>query len=120
MHGCLLELGAPMDLWTASALGLVDDAERMLIEDPSSVNRYDNVFTPLHCAVTAGQSKAIDLLVDRGAQIEATTIDLATPLIWSMWRGKHEIARQLLSRGADPDALDNWADTPWIMNELNK
>lgn len=115
----LLAHGAQIDIWTAVVLGRHADVDRILNDDPNLVDRYDNVFTPLHCAVSAKDMTMVDHLLDWGAAIEATTIDLATPLIWAMWSNQTQIARQLISRGADIDAMDNWSAAPWVAGALN-
>lgn len=116
----LLSHGAKIDIWTAASLGRHSDVDRLLNDDPSLVDRYDNVFTPLHCVISAKNIPMAERLLDRGAAIEATTIDLATPLIWAMWSDQPEMARLLISRGADTEAIDNWASAPWVAGALNQ
>jgi ankyrin repeat protein len=114
----LLAHGAEIDIWTAATLGRHADIDRLLTGDPSLVNRYDNVSTPLHCAIHAKDQRMVEHLLDHGAAIEATTIDLATPLISAMWGNQPDMARLLISRGADINAIDNWSSAPWVASAL--
>ncbi|KAF6261826.1 ankyrin repeat-containing domain protein [Scenedesmus sp. NREL 46B-D3] len=72
--------------------------------------------TALHAAVSSGDAKFVQLLVDAGANIEATLIpqghpgeieSRATPLAAAAVRGKLDIMLTLLDAGADPCSCVN-------------
>lgn len=84
--------------------------------DPNSVNDRDETLnTALHWAVirfgahlSYDPSNVLDLLIDRGADLEATNADGFTPLhcalwksnFWTQQRGDWRLVRRLVERGA--------------------
>lgn len=68
-------------------------------------------YTPLHLAVQDGALQAATILLDAGANLEATTDLGERPLHLSVmnWRNSEDgsLIRLLLDRGADRTALDN-------------
>jgi RNA polymerase sigma factor (sigma-70 family) len=99
----------------AAADGDLEQLRRLLDVDLSLVRRGDREgATPLHRAVAGGKREAVELLLDRGADVDAVQsaggtyaaggfrpIDLAlwTGPFWGV-RGDVEMVRLLLSRGA--------------------
>lgn len=110
--------GATLDIWTAATLGDREAVAGLLDADPSLLNAYDNTHAPLHRAVALGHFTVVELLAERGAALEAVTIDGATPLILALWSDKKEIARFLAAHGANVNAVDGWATEPWIASAL--
>ncbi len=97
----LLSRGATLTPNATSRLGWFDELAAMLRADPSHVHaRGGDGQQPLHEA----QSVAIaDLLLDRGADIDARCIDhKSTPAQYALV-DRPEVARHLLHRGATPD-----------------
>lgn len=76
---------------------------------PSLASR-DQAFTPLHSAVAtdagASDSEIVRLLLDAGADPNATSREGGTPLHTAAFTGELEIAEMLLAYGADPSACD--------------
>lgn len=66
--------------------------------------RTDELETPLHFAATSDNVKAINLLLDAGADIEAAMIDGRTP-IDRCDENQQAAFDLLISRGADPGIL---------------
>jgi len=97
----LLDRGATLTAHAAARTGRVDDLRAMLDADPSLASaRGGDGQTPLHFAGTVGVA---DLLLSRGADIEALDIDHAsTPAQW-LASTRPEISAHLVSRGATPD-----------------
>ena len=58
--------------------------------------------TALHYAAGSGQSLIVDLLLARGADVNALDQLGATPLFWARRLGHDAVARSLLQQGADP------------------
>lgn len=123
----LLDLGAEVDYHdgnrdtalgaAASALNL--DSVRVLLARGANVNPDTaDGWQPLHRAVDASrqsdeglqrQLEIVQLLLDKGAQLEARTRSMVawqpTPLLLALHRPAPEIALHLIERGADVNAL---------------
>ncbi|XP_037306293.2 ankyrin repeat domain-containing protein 27 isoform X2 [Pungitius pungitius] len=85
------------------------------LNDPSIVtpfSRDDRGYTPLHAAAICGQAQLIDLLVSKGAQVNATDYHALTPLHLACQRGYQGVTLLLLHYKADTDAQDNSGNTP--------
>lgn len=62
--------------------------------------------TALHFAIECGQESIVQLLLERGAPIEAVRCDGLTPLLCAVRRDKTSIAKLLLDYGADISCQD--------------
>ncbi|XP_061078133.1 ankyrin repeat domain-containing protein 27 [Conger conger] len=95
-----------------------DQCERHLsgrLNDPSIVtpfSRDDRGYTPLHVAAICGQSALIDLLVSKGALVNATDYHAFTPLHLSCQKGYQGVTLLLLHYNASTDVQDNNGNTP--------
>ncbi|XP_023811300.1 ankyrin repeat domain-containing protein 27 isoform X2 [Oryzias latipes] len=74
-------------------------------------SRDDRGYTPLHAAAACGQAKLIDLLVHKGAQVNATDYHALTPLHLACQRGHQGVSLLLLHYKANADAQDNSGNT---------
>jgi len=81
-----------------------------------NISRSDvkGTWTPLHEASLHGSNEVIELLLDRGANIEAETATQATPLALASRHYKVAATRCLLSRGANVNTQDKAGSTPII------
>ncbi|MEO8275799.1 MAG: hypothetical protein ABI639_06235 [Thermoanaerobaculia bacterium] len=97
----LLARGATLTPNVAARLGWMEELRAMLTADPSLVHaRGGDGQQPLHEAKTVAIA---DLLLDRGAEIDARCIDHhSTPAQYALV-DRPEVARHLLARGATPD-----------------
>ncbi|XP_028264059.1 ankyrin repeat domain-containing protein 27 isoform X2 [Parambassis ranga] len=85
------------------------------LNDPSivtSFSRDDRGYTPLHAAAICGQAQLIDLLVRKGAPVNATDYHALTPLHLACQRGYQGVTLLLLHYKANTDAQDNNGNTP--------
>ncbi|XP_029009075.1 ankyrin repeat domain-containing protein 27 [Betta splendens] len=85
------------------------------LNDPSIVtpfSRDDRGYTPLHAAAVCGQAQLIDVLVHKGAPVNATDYHALTPLHLSCQRGYQGVTLLLLHYKANTDAQDNNGNTP--------
>ncbi|KAI3371349.1 hypothetical protein L3Q82_023562 [Scortum barcoo] len=85
------------------------------LNDPSIVtpfSRDDRGYTPLHAAAICGQAQLIDLLVCKGALVNATDYHALTPLHLACQRGYQGVTLLLLHYKANTDAQDNNGNTP--------
>ena len=97
----LLEQGAEMDVHTAAALSRLDDIGRLLDANPERVSESGgDGCTPLHFA---GSIESAQLLLDRGANMEARCLDHYSTPVHYLADPRPEIARYLFSCGANPD-----------------
>jgi ATP-dependent RNA helicase DDX3X len=69
-------------------------------------------WTLLHAAAYAGHTKDVQLLLARGASVDARDKKGETPLLKAVSRGHEGTARMLLSAGADPAAAAASGSTP--------
>jgi ankyrin repeat protein len=75
--------------------------ERLLNDDPRLARATDDhLKTPLHWAAEHDYRDVAELLLDAGADLEATTSWGATPLDWAATMGSTKVADLLLARGA--------------------
>jgi ankyrin repeat protein len=88
---------------------------RMLIErgaDVSAPARNPMKVAPVHAAATQGDRELMQLLLDHGADPNATQQVDYVPLHSSAGRGDVETARLLIARGADPKRKTSDGKTP--------
>ncbi|XP_043979984.1 ankyrin repeat domain-containing protein 27 isoform X1 [Gambusia affinis] len=75
-------------------------------------SRDDRGHTPLHAAAMCGQAQLIDLLVHKGAPVNATDYHALTPLHMACQRGYQGVSLLLLHYKANTEAQDNNGNTP--------
>jgi ankyrin repeat protein len=98
-----IERGASIDAHAAARLGLITKLRELLSAKPEVVHeRGGDGQTPLHFASAV---EIAELLLERGADIDARDLDHeSTPAQW-MIRERQEIARFLVRRGCQTDIL---------------
>ncbi|XP_060132080.1 ankyrin repeat domain-containing protein 27 isoform X1 [Zootoca vivipara] len=95
-----------------------DKCEKLVsgkLNDPSIVtpfSRDDRGFTPLHIAAICGQASLIDLLVSKGAIVNATDYHGSTPLHLACQKGYQNVTLLLLHYKASTEVQDNNGNTP--------
>jgi uncharacterized protein len=103
----LLEAGPELDVFDAAALGELERLRELLDRDASETSAYSSDgFTPLHLASFFGQPGAVELLLERGADVSAVSRNPlgVTPLHSAAAARQTRIADLLLERGADAGA----------------
>jgi ankyrin repeat protein len=97
----LIERGAKVDIFTAAALGLVEEARSLLKQNPALANANDrDGWTPLHHAATTGRCETAELLIGAGAKVNAKTRFGGTALDCATAEKKTEMADLLRKHGA--------------------
>jgi ankyrin repeat protein len=108
-------------LFLAVENGHSDMLEAMLSKKGARLNVRENLFgmTALHVAASKGDKTIVELLLTRGADIEAREDTGRTPLHTAAFRGYHEIVELLLLKGAKVNAQTNDGKTPLDWAILN-
>ena len=101
MASFLLSHGAVMDVHTAAGLGDCSAVLSLLEVDPARVHeRGGDGCQPLHFADTI---EVAQLLLDRGAEMDGRCTDHFSTPVQYLCTARPEVARYLLSVGAEPD-----------------
>ena len=77
------------------------EAVRWLLAHGARIEREAMQWTALHYAVFAGHSEVADLLLDRGADINARSPNGSSVLMMAVYEDHEEMVRRLLAHGAD-------------------
>ncbi len=82
-----------------------------------SATAQSNLATPLHQAAGAALTPVAELLLSRGAEVNARDKSGATPLHKAVTSGNKSIVEFLISKGADVNAKDEFDATPlhWVV-----
>jgi len=98
----LIKRGAVVDIWAAVSMNDTATVKRLLDENPDCISaRGGDGKHPLHYAPDAAM---VDLLVARGADVNARDIDHeSTPAQWLV--NNEPVVRRLLHHGAEPDVF---------------
>jgi ankyrin repeat protein len=103
----LLSKGATVDVHTAAGLGDCEAVRGLLDAEPIRVNeKGGDGCQPLHFADTVEVAR---LLLDRGAEIDGRCIDHHSTPVQYLCNTHPEVARYLLSVGAQPDIFSSVA-----------
>jgi ankyrin repeat protein len=103
----LIERGAEMDIFAASALGKVERLRALIQADPELLHAYSpDGWTALHLAAHFGQREAVEALLAAGASVQARSQNSMhnTPLHAAMPGGQPEVVEALLAKGAEVNA----------------
>uniref|UniRef100_A0A1B6M3V3 Ankyrin repeat domain-containing protein 54 n=1 Tax=Graphocephala atropunctata TaxID=36148 RepID=A0A1B6M3V3_9HEMI len=74
---------------------------KSLLDSGCDVNSDFHGCTPLHCAVMVNFAVGVELLLDRGANINQRNATGDTPLHCAVWKRRSTIFEKLIARGAD-------------------
>lgn len=108
-------------LLLAASKGNVACLTLLLDAAPSSVNDTDvNERTALMLAASGGSAEAVELLVERGANINAVSIDGKSALMWAIVAHKPATTAALARLGADPSIAQPVGDVIVPGQDRNK
>jgi len=80
----------------AVSRGDVEAASAILAADPALARQEQGGATPLHYAAVHGQTSAVDLLIDHGADLEALDQEYgAAPIGWANEKGYMDLVRHM-------------------------
>ena len=106
----LLEYGAYYDMHSACRLNDVARVKALLADDSKlAVRTHGAGYTPLHYAARGGAIECARLLLDAGADVNADSHSLVTPVHQA---ATVDVMALLIERGADVDAQDSKGRTP--------
>jgi len=120
MVSLLLEQGLDADLYSREIQSLVwwtmhgndETFVKLLLERGIDPGETDG-FQPMICSAARNGSVAVvQLLLDNGANLEATGMSGWTPLLYAAYYGHAAVVRQLLDKGADPNCQSSYWETP--------
>jgi len=109
-----------LDVFEAAAIGDTGRLRTVLDEDPSLATAWsEDGFTPLHFAAFFGHPDAAELLIERGADLEARSTNRdfaldASPLHSAVAARQREAIEVLLDAGADVNAVQHQGYTPLL------
>jgi ankyrin repeat protein len=99
-------------LYNAALCGFCDLAEHLIDNCSQQVNANGGFYaSPLVAALSREDYKMVQLLYERGANVDVRGDDKRAPLYGASWSGHLKIVQWLLRRGADSNALnytDGW------------
>ncbi len=103
----LLDQGAPLDICTAAMLGLTDEVELMLKEDPDLVNATGAHNIPLmFYPMLYGRLNIAELLLAAGTSVNPAEDGSQSPLHGAVLFEEETMVRWLLNHDANPYAVD--------------
>lgn len=110
------KINSAAEIALKGALGNRDDKKiREAIKDGARVNiRNRDGSTLLEYAVAGGDKNLVELIVDHGADLTATTRGF-TPLMSAAWNGRVDLLRILAKNGADLNARDDYGRTALML-----
>ncbi|MHC4715724.1 MAG: ankyrin repeat domain-containing protein, partial [Planctomycetota bacterium] len=107
------EKGARTDIFTAAALGKVEQVRAFLKADPQAARAMAmGRISPLHIAAAGGHEEVARILLDAGADVEAGAGTWVPPLTLAAGMGHANVVNLLLDSGAGIDAKDGDGGTP--------
>lgn len=108
----LVGRGAQPDIFAAAAMGDLESLKPLLKEKPDLLTAANSQGdTPLHLAAQAGRAYLCELLLLRGAEINAQDREAWTPLMKAAAAGQKEVCELLLKKGADSNLKNNHGET---------
>lgn len=111
-----------LDVFEAAALGDVDRLEETLDAEPVLATAYSgDGFTALHFAAFFGRDEAAELLIERGAEVDAFGRGwmTGTAMHSAVSRLQSDIVRILLEAGANPNVRQSAGWTPLHAAAMN-
>ena len=109
------ELDPNAQLWIPAATNDVQSVEQVLRANPSiDLNRRDpsSGFTPLVVAACHDAEKVAEVLLDKGAELDARTNDQSTAAHLAFLFGQDNVTKVLIEQGTDLSTRNQFGATP--------
>jgi len=95
------------EIHDAAMAGNVEQVRALLDANPSLVNERDTALSlPIHLAANRGHAAIVELLLSRGADINAGDRENTSPLVNAAMGNRMDVVRLLVERGAQVEAKD--------------
>ncbi len=118
----LVERGARHHIFSAMCVGDLGLIRDVVTQVPGALDRrmsrFDRRLTPLHFALSRGRHDILNLLIELGADLEATDAGGQTPLTVAMLRGDRAAVTRLRAAGATWPVADVSGDLRAEMTAL--
>ena len=102
----------PDDLWPYLSPNTHPDPVALLSVHALDQRDQKNGYTPLDLATFSARYKpVVELLVNKGADVNAQASSGATPLFWAILRDQKDEVKFLIDHGANVNAADAYGDT---------
>ncbi|MBD2770867.1 sigma-70 family RNA polymerase sigma factor [Iningainema tapete] len=113
----LLAQGANLDIFSAIALGKIDDVRSMVAANPTLLQLRLGFalseWQPLHFAVANNLFEMVQILLDCGADINARTLENVTPLCLATKAKNERLVQLLTEQGAQVDLSTALTSAQW-------
>jgi len=107
-------------LWRLCQVGDKHNVLLTVIAGGADINAYELDRNPLHAAVHFRQTRVVQTLLLKGANLASRDRDEYTPLHLAEIAAHEDIIAALLLSGADELAVDREGRTPWQLNKRNR
>lgn len=112
--GLSREAGTPEALRRAVRAGDIKQVREFIAAGVDLSKETWPDWTPLHDAAACGHGDIAELLIAKGAEIDARDEWGRTPLILALCDGYEDVAGLLVDKGADVNAADTYGRTPLL------
>ena len=100
-----------LTIYEAARRGDIAAVKQRLAAGTKADTKTKDGTTPLHTAARFGHKEVAELLIAKGADVNAA-VDGITPLHFAVARGHKEVAELLIAKGADVNAKNDGGETP--------
>ncbi|MCJ1311173.1 Ankyrin-1 [Agyrium rufum] len=114
-EGAVLELrSCPTSPFAVACIGSCNEVVKLMLDYGANPNfRSDHeLMSPLHRAAATANNYIVNLLISRGAEVNALSQYDATPMHFAARNGLVNIMRRLFEHGVVVDSVDIWRQTP--------
>ena len=102
------------DIFVLAAMGYKEGVAAKIARNASLIDAVDDCNrTPMYLAARGGFKDIVELLIQKGADLNKKQNINSTPLHAAAYFGQSDVVRMLLVYGADPTRKNNYGNTPY-------